>query len=73
MFWMPSFYMCASLAREQLDGFYSYSEFKSLSILCHCLENVIILAPKIVVPHGVPQAQNLDFLKKCLKNFDYIL
>jgi hypothetical protein len=53
MFQMPSFYTCASLAPEQFDRFYSYSEFKSLSILCNCLENMNILAPKIGVLHGV--------------------
>jgi hypothetical protein len=43
--------MCASLAPERLYGFYSYSAFKSLSILDRCLVNVNILASRIVVHH----------------------
>jgi hypothetical protein len=39
--------MCALLAPEWLDEFYSYLVFKSLSIIDHCPVNVDILAPKI--------------------------
>jgi hypothetical protein len=39
--------MCALLAPEQLDGFYSYSVFKSLSTTGRCQENMKILATKI--------------------------
>jgi hypothetical protein len=40
-------WMCASLAPQRLDKFYSYSILNSLSIIGRCSANVNILAPKI--------------------------
>jgi hypothetical protein len=39
IFGMSCVCTCASLAYEQLDGFYSYLVFNSLSILCGCTVN----------------------------------
>jgi hypothetical protein len=38
--------MCPSLALEGLDGIYSYSEFKTSSVIGRCLVNVNIIAKK---------------------------
>jgi hypothetical protein len=45
--WLLSIRMCSSLAPEQLVEFYSYSLFKSLTIIGQCLVEMNILAPKI--------------------------
>jgi hypothetical protein len=59
--------MCALLAPEWLDGFYSYSVFKGLSALCQCPMNSKILVPKtealVLVP---PPPPNSNFNKKQL-------
>jgi hypothetical protein len=40
--------MCPSLSPERLSGFYSYSVFKSSSIIGLCAVNLRFLAPKTV-------------------------
>jgi hypothetical protein len=53
--------MYSSLEPERLDGFYSYSEFESLSIICRCQVNMNILAPKmgaLILPP--PQMVNFE-------------
>jgi hypothetical protein len=43
--------MCASIAPEELDGFYSYLLYKSLSTLGWRPVTMNVLAPKIGVPN----------------------
>jgi hypothetical protein len=50
--------MYASLGPEGLDGFCSYSVFKSLSVLGWCPVNKKILAPKIQALWMVTKIQN---------------
>jgi hypothetical protein len=47
--------MCASLAPGRLDGFYSYSVFKSLFIIGQCPVNMNNPAPKTRDPSDGPQ------------------
>jgi hypothetical protein len=54
----PYVWVCASLASERLEGFYSYSLFKSLSIVGRYPMNINILAPKIGVIQVGPETQN---------------
>jgi hypothetical protein len=54
--------MYLSLAPEWLDGFYSYSVIKGLSILGGCQVNLNILDPKIRANQMGHQTQNCDFL-----------
>lgn len=62
--------MCALLVPEQIDKFYSYSVFKSLSFIGQCPVNMNILAPGIRVLHMGPKIQNCDFLENGSNNFD---
>jgi hypothetical protein len=56
--------MCALLAFEWLDGFYSYSVFKSLSAICQCPMNSKILVPKTEALEMVPPKKNPAILTK---------
>jgi hypothetical protein len=53
-------------ACEQLEGYYSYSFFSSLSIRVWCPVNMNILAPKIGAFWMDPKKKNGDFLEKVL-------
>jgi hypothetical protein len=55
--------MCASLAAEEFDGFYSYSVFKSLLIITQCLVKMNILAQKIGAPKMDSKKQKCEFLE----------
>jgi hypothetical protein len=48
-------HMCPLLATERLDGFYSYSVFRSFSVTGQSSVNINILAPKIGVLHRDPR------------------
>jgi hypothetical protein len=61
--------MYASLAPEQLDGFYSYSVFSSSSI-GRCPMNVTIPAPKLGALQMGFKTQNGDFLENYSNDFD---
>jgi hypothetical protein len=63
--------MCASLAPELLDGFYSCSVFKSLSILGRCPVNLNIPYPKQAISRWAP-AKNRDFIENRLNDSDSI-
>jgi hypothetical protein len=68
--------MCASPAPERLDGFYSYSVIKNLSVIARCPVNMNlkscmnILAPKNGALSDGLLKQNGDFLENCSENFD---
>jgi hypothetical protein len=55
--------VCTLMAPEQLDGFYSYSIFMSLTIIGRCSVNVNILTSKTEAFHSDPQRQNCNFLE----------
>jgi hypothetical protein len=56
-------WVCSSLAVEWLDGFYSYSIFKSVSVIGRCQMNMNIQAPKVGVFQMVPETQNGDIIE----------
>lgn len=58
--------MCALLAPEWLDEFYSYSVFKSLSIIDQCPVNMDILTPKIEALQMNPKNQIAVFTSMAL-------
>jgi hypothetical protein len=61
--WMG--WMCISLASDRLEGFYSYSAFKILSIIVRFLVNMNIPAPKTGTLLLSPHCQNAGFLENC--------
>jgi hypothetical protein len=65
--WMG--WICVSLASERLEGFYSYSAFKSLSIIGRFPVNMNIPAPKTGALLLGPQSQNADFLENRTNDF----
>jgi hypothetical protein len=56
-------WICALLMPEQIDKFYSYSIFKSLSFIGQCPVNMSILAPEIRVLQMGPKLQIFYFLE----------
>jgi hypothetical protein len=60
--WMDG-WTCTSLIPEQLDGFYKYSVFTSLSGIGRCPVNINISAPKIGALQMGLKTQNGDFLE----------
>jgi hypothetical protein len=54
--------MYPSLALEPLDGFYSYSVLKSLSLVGRCSANMVVPAPEIGTHQTIPKTQRVDFL-----------
>jgi hypothetical protein len=52
------------LEPERLDGFYSYSVFKSLSVTDRCPANMDILAPKIGALQMGPQNKTANSSKR---------
>jgi hypothetical protein len=54
-----SVYVCASLARELLDAFYSSLAFKSLSIIGPCPVNTNILIPETENLRMGPEKQSI--------------
>lgn len=63
--------ICDPLPSEQLDGFYSYSIIKSLSLVSPWLANMNILVLEIMAKHWGP-AQNLNFLENDCDDFDWV-
>jgi hypothetical protein len=62
--------LCAPVAPERLDGFYSYSIFKSLLVISLYPVDMNILAPQIRVlnrPH--PRTQNCNFVENGTYDF----
>jgi hypothetical protein len=57
---------------EQLDRFYSYLVFKSLSIQGWFMVNLNIPAPKTVTIQRGPKTQNGNILENGYYNFDEI-
>jgi hypothetical protein len=64
--------MCASLRPELLDGFYSHSVFKSLSVIGWCLVNTNIVAPKTGALLSGPETHYFYYPENSYNNFDYI-
>jgi hypothetical protein len=64
--------MCASLAPEGLDGFYSWSVFKKSCTTGLCSVNVKAIAPKILTLSNRLQKQNGVVLQNVSIDFDYI-
>lgn len=60
----------ASLASERLEGFYSYTAFKSLSIIGRFPVNMNIPAAKTGAVLLGPHPQNAGFLENCSSDFD---
>jgi hypothetical protein len=75
---MPSIYLsvcmqrwlCALLAPQRLDGFYSYLELKSLSTVGRCSVNLNSPAPKLETLERGPKTQNGNFLENGSNDFD---
>jgi hypothetical protein len=65
-------FVCMNVHLSRLNGFYSYSVCKSLSVICRCPTNMNILARKYGVPSDKPPKQNGDFLENVYKGSDYI-
>jgi hypothetical protein len=57
---------------ERLDGFYSYSPFRSLTIIGRNPVNINILAPKTATIHVSPKNQNGDSPTNGSNDSDYI-
>jgi hypothetical protein len=56
--------MCTSQAPEHLDGFCSYSVFKSLSFIGQCLVSLNFPALKLKALQMIRKTQNADFFLK---------
>jgi hypothetical protein len=62
-------YVCLSLSPVRLDGFYSYSVLKNLSIIDRYPVAMNIVAPKIWALQIGPEVHNVDFLENGSNSF----
>jgi hypothetical protein len=54
------------------DGFYSYSGFKTESVLGRKDVNLDIIAPKTELFNWTPNSKFVHFLQNCCNDVDYI-